>query len=343
MKRHGNLFPQIVDTDNLYLAYRKARKGKGWQNTVKDFEVDLDFNLWRIQQSLVNKTFSTSPYKPKTIYEPKQRTIYKLPFDPDRVVQHALMNVVEPIWDKMLIYDSYACRQGKGIHASSLRTMDFVRWNTYCLQCDVSKFYPSIDHDILFDIVKRKIKCKDTLWLLEDIIYSFSGGKNVPIGNYTSQWLGNLYLNELDQVLKHQYHIKNYIRYCDDFLLFCNDKRYLGEMAKIIEDFLWERLQLEMSKCELYPVSQGVDFLGYRHFPRGYILVRKSTVKRVKKRLKELPVKLANGEITTEQYRSSLASTMGWLQWANSYNLRQSLNIDALMEVCSDGKATKTF
>jgi RNA-directed DNA polymerase len=343
MKRHGNLFPQIVDTDNLYLAYRKARKGKGWQNTVKDFEVDLDFNLWRIQQSLVNKTFSTSPYKPKTIYEPKQRTIYKLPFDPDRVVQHALMNVVEPIWDKMLIYDSYACRQGKGIHASSLRTMDFVRRNTYCLQCDVSKFYPSIDHDILFDIVKRKIKCKDTLWLLEDIIYSFPGGKNVPIGNYTSQWLGNLYLNELDQVLKHQYHIKNYIRYCDDFLLFCNDKRYLGEMAKIIEDFLWERLQLEMSKCELYPVSQGVDFLGYRHFPRGYILVRKSTVKRVKKRLKELPVKLANGEITTEQYRSSLASTMGWLQWANSYNLRQSLNIDALMEVCSDGKATKTF
>ena len=104
-----------------------------------------------------------------------------------------------------------------------------------------------------------------------------------------------------------------------------------------------ERLQLEMSKCELYPVSRGVDFLGYRHFPRGYILVRKSTVKRVKKRLKELPVKLANGEITTEQYRSSLASTMGWLQWANSYNLRQSLNIDALMEVCSDGKATKTF
>ena len=103
MKRHGNLFPQIVDTDNLYLAYRKARKGKGWQNTVKDFEVDLDFNLWRIQQSLVNKTFSTSPYKPKTIYEPKQRTIYKLPFDPDRVVQHALMNVVEPLWDSMFI------------------------------------------------------------------------------------------------------------------------------------------------------------------------------------------------------------------------------------------------
>jgi retron-type reverse transcriptase len=335
MKRHGNLFEQIVDLDNIYLAYRKARKGKGWQDTVKSFERNLDENILSIRDSLINKTFTTSPYKTKTIYEPKQRVVYKLPFNPDRIVQHALMNVIEPIWDRMFIFDSYACRQGKGIHAGSKRTMEFVRRNRYCLKCDVSKFYPSVVHDILFEIVQRKIKCKGTLWLFEDIIYSFPGGKNVPIGNYTSQWLGNLYLNELDQLLKHQYHIRDYIRYCDDFLLFHDDKKYLGDMAKVIEAFLAERLQLQFSKCDLFPVSRGVDFLGYRHF-KDYILVRKSTAKRVKKRLKRLPVLLEKGIITKEQYRSSLASTMGWLKWANSYNLRVSLEIDKLMEACNE-------
>lgn len=334
MKRHGNLFDQITNKENIYLAYRKARKGKGWQNTVKNFEKDLEANITKIHESLVNKTFKTSPYKTKIIREPKERLIYKLPFNKDRIVQHALMNVLEPIWDKLFIYDSYACRKGKGIHAGSRRTMEFVRKNDYCLKSDISKFYPSINHDILFDIVQRKIKCKDTLWLIKNIIYSIGGGVNVPIGNYTSQWLGNLYLNELDQLLKHKYHIKHYIRYCDDFLLFHNDKKFLGEMASVIKEFLRERLQLKLSKCDLFPVSRGVDFLGYRHF-RGYILVRKSTAKRVKKRLKRLPVLLAQSKISREQYRSSLASTMGWLKHSNSYNLRNSLQIDALMEVCN--------
>lgn len=211
--------------------------------------------------------------------------------------------------------------------------MKYVRKNDFCLKCDISKFYPSINHDILFEIVQRKIKYKDTLWLIENIIYSIGGVVNVPIGNYTSQWLGNLYMNELDQLLKHRYHIKNYIRYCDDFLLFHDDKKFLGEMAGIIKEFLGEKLQLKLSKCDLFPVSRGVDFLGYRHF-RRYVLVRKSTAKRVKKRLKRLPVMLVKGKITKEQYRSSLASIKGWLKWSNSYNLRKSLQIDALTEAC---------
>jgi retron-type reverse transcriptase len=342
MKRHRDLFTKIVDKENIFLAYRKARKGKGWQNTIKNFEGNLEENIAKIHESLVNKTFKTSPYKTKIIHEPKRRIIYRLPFNPDRIVQHALMNTLEPIWDKMFIYDSYACRTGKGIHAGSKRTMEFVRKNRYCLKCDISKFYPSINHDILFEIVQRKIKCKDTLWLIQNIIYSIGGGFNIPIGNYTSQWFGNLYMNELDQLLKHKYHIKCYIRYCDDFLLFHNDKKFLGEMADVIEEFLREKLQLKLSKCDLFPVSRGVDFLGYRHF-RGYILVRKSTAKRVKKRLKRLPILLAKGKLTTEQYRSSLASTMGWLKWSNSYNLRQSMHIDTLMEVCNGESKAKAF
>jgi retron-type reverse transcriptase len=282
---------------------------------------------------LIDKTFTTSPYIEKVITEPKVRTIYKLPFNPDRVVQHALMNVLERIWEPLFIFDSYACRNSKGIHAGSKRTMEFIRaagTGAYCLKMDVSKFYPSIDHDILFDLVQKKIKCRDTLWLLEDIIYSVPGGKNTPIGNYTSQWLGNLYLNELDHFVKHECHIKYYIRYCDDFILIHQDKKLLGRLAQVIGSFLGSRLDLRLSKCDLFPVNQGVDFLGYRHFPK-YILVRRSTVKRAKCRLKDLPRRLEAGEITPEQYRSSLASTLGWLKWADSYNLKKSLGLDDLM------------
>lgn len=336
MKRHGNLFARITDIDNIYRAYCNARKGKGWQRTIRVFEENLEANLKKIQESLVNKTFKTSPYTVKVIYEPKERIIYRLPFDPDRIVQHALMNVVEPIWDNLFIYDSYACRKGKGIHAGSRRTMKFVRRNDYCLKCDIAKFYPSINHDILFDIVQRKIKCKDTLWLIGEIIYSIGGGVNVPIGNYTSQWFGNLYLNELDQFIKHRCFVRDYIRYCDDFLLFNNDKKFLAEMTERVQDFLGKRLRLRLSKCDLFPVSRGVDFLGYRHF-KGYVLVRKTTAKRIKKRLKKLPALLGRGSISMEQYRSSLASTIGWLKWANSYNLRKSLKIDLLMEACRGG------
>ena len=329
MKRHGNLWNKITDLDNIYPAYKKARKGKSWQNTISRFDDDLDENIFNIRDLLIEKTFTTSSYIEKTIYEPKQRIIYKLPFNPDRVVQHALMNVLEPIWSSVFIHDSYACRIGKGIHAASRRTMDFIRaagTGAYCLKMDIRKFYPSIDHDILFEIVQRKIKCPDTLWLLEDIIYSIPGGKNVPIGNYTSQWLGNLYMNELDRYLKHEHKIRHYIRYCDDFILLHQDKRFLGKMADEIKCFLADKLALKLSKNDIFPVHQGIDFLGYRHFS-DHILVRKSTAKRIKRRMRGLSGRLARGEISSDQYRSSIASTEGWIRWANSHNFEQSLGL----------------
>lgn len=330
MKRYNNLFPYIVDYDNLYLAYRKARKGKAWQNTIKVFENNTKENLKNIQKDLLNESFKTSEYKTKQVYEPKQRTIYILPFYPDRIVQHALMNIIEPLWDKRFIYDSYSCRKGKGQHKGSRRCMEFVRRYKYCLKGDISKFYPSINHDIMYGLVEKTIKCPKTLNLLKNIIYAIGGGENIPIGNYTSQWLGNLYLHELDKYCKHTLKIKGYVRYCDDFILLHNDKNYLHYCLQKIKSFLQYELNLIMSKDSVFPVTQGIDFLGYRHFPR-YILLRKSTAKRVKKRLSKLPKLLHQGLITREQYISSIESTKGWLKWCNSYNFKIHNQIDNLL------------
>jgi len=334
MKRHGNLFSEIITLPNFWLGYQKARKGKRWQKAVKEFEANAVANVLSVRNTVFNGQFSTSPYRNKTIYEPKQRQIYILPFAPDRIAQHSLMNIIEPIWEGLFIHDSYACRVGKGIHAGSRRTMEFLRKNKYCLQCDIAKFYPSIKHNILFDIIQQKIKCRDTLALIHDIIYSIDGGQNVPIGSYTSQWFGNLYMNELDHYLKHTHKIRNYIRYCDDFLLFHSDKSYLHDVADALEDFIDSHLGLRLKKRTIFPVTQGVDFLGYRHF-RDYILLRKSTAKRVQKRLKKLPHMLEAGQLTREQFRSSLASTMGWMKWANTYNLSLSLELERLWGPCN--------
>jgi RNA-directed DNA polymerase len=331
MKRHGNLWDKIIDEENLSEAYRKARKHKSNFRSVKKFELDEEGNLKKVRQSLLDKTFTTSPYTSKIIYEPKKRVIYALPFSPDRIVQHALMNVLAPIFDRLFIDNSFACREGKGQHSGSAKTREYIKKNKYCLKGDISKFYPSINHEILLKIIKRKIKCQDTLWLIENIVNSFPGETNAPIGNLTSQWFGNLYMNELDTYVKQELKIKDYLRYCDDFCLFHDDKKVLNEAAVKIEDFVKNELNLKLSKCDLFPVSRGVDFLGYRHFTR-YTLLRKRTAKRVKKRIKALPAKLERGVITKEQYRSSLASTYGWLKWADTYNLRMKLEIDTMLE-----------
>lgn len=332
MKRYGNLFDKITDEENILLAYRKAKKGKMWQRKIRHIDGDRDFYLQELRESLLNKTFHTAPYREKWIFEPKKRLIYILPFYPDRIVQHALMNVVAPIWDKMMIADSYSCRIGKGQHAGSCRCMQFVKRNRFCLQCDVSKFYPSIHHETLKEIVARKIKDKDVLWLMNDIIDSTETPTNVPIGNYTSQWFGNLYLTELDMRVKHNYHVKDYLRYCDDFLFFDDDKEKLNFIAADVTAFLANKLKLTLSKCSLFHTPQGVDFLGYRHFPNGKLLVRKRTAKRIKRRLKALPYLYRHGELSLKQAMSVVASAKGWLKFANTYNLRQAMAINNLWD-----------
>lgn len=337
MKRHGSLFDEIVSLENIELAYCKARRNKTWQKKVKRIDRRREKYLACLHDKLVAGTYYTSPYKQKRIYEPKERIIYVLPFWPDRICQHAVMNVIAPIWDRLFISDSYACRDGKGQHAGSKRCMQFVRRNQCVLQCDVSKFYPNINHEVLMRIIARKIKDKRVLALLDEVVRSIGGETNVPIGNYTSQWFGNLYLNELDMLMKQKYHVKDYMRYCDDFLLFSNDKAFLREMADIIRDFLGEKLKLKLSKCALYPTSHGVDFLGYRHFPSGKILVRKSTAKRIKKELKAIPWKVKHGRMTREQALSTVCSYRGWIQWANAHHLAVSTHLYELEKELREG------
>ena len=330
MKRHGELFPQIIAEENIELAFAKARKGKAWQNSVKEVEREREEKLEALRNMLVDGTFKTSVYKVTVIHEPKERQIFILPFYPDRIVQHAIMNIVAPLWDSMFIHDSYACRTGKGQHAGSKRCMQFVRRNAWVCQFDISKFYPSIPHENLLKVIGRKIKDERVMRLFADIIGSIGDGRNVPIGNYTSQWYGNLYLNEVDQIVKHQLHVRDYIRYCDDFLLFGNDKDEMKRLADTVEAFVSEKLMLTLSKKALYPTSHGVDFLGYRHFPNGKILVRKSTAKRVRQRLKEIPWELKHGKITKEQAEGKIASAHGWLKHANTHHLRMAIKLDEL-------------
>ena len=341
VKKVKNVWHKIVDDANIEWAYRKAKKGKSKYNAVRYIEAHKEECLKQVKQLLVEGKFTTGEYKLKIIKEPKEREIFVLPFFPDRIVQHAIINVLEPIFVKLFIKDSYACIDGRGIHKGSLRIMEFVRKNKYCLKMDIRKFYPSINHNILMRILERKIGDKKLLCLLEDIVRSIPGETNVPIGNLTSQWFGNLYMNELDTFIKHKLKIKCYLRYCDDFALFSNDKKQLNEAKHQIIKFLNEELNLTLSKCDLFQTSQGVDFLGYRHF-RKYILIRKSTVKRVKKRLVKVKKAYLEGKMPHDKFRSVVASTDGWFKWANSHNLSLSLQLNELKEMAKDDRRNAT-
>lgn len=328
MKRYGNLWEKVISKENFREAYQKSKKNKSKFKAVIKFEKDWENNLEEVRKLLLNKEFKTAKYKRKIVFEPKKRIIYVLPYKPDRIIQHALMNVLTPIFEKLFIRDSYACIKYRGQHKGSLRCMEYVRRNKFCLKCDVKSFYPSIDQKILFEMLKRVIKDKEVLWLLEDIVFSFkdSNGKNVPIGNLTSQWFGNFYLTKLDRFVKQELKIKDYVRYCDDFCLFHNDKQYLHECKRRIEKFLKEELELRFSKSDVFNTKQGVDFLGYRHFD-NYILLRKNTAKRIIRRFRELPENLKCGIITEEQYRSTISSAYGWLKHANTHNLQVKLDL----------------
>ena len=332
VKKYKNLWKDVIAEENIAEAYRKSIKGKRSYSSVKRFEQDVEGNLKKIRESLINQTYKTSPYNQRTIYEPKERIIYVLPLNPDRVVHHALMNILIPIFTKMFIKNTFACIKDRGLHKGSILTTKYVKKYKYCLKCDIRKFYPSINHDVLYQMCERKFKEKEILWLLHEIIYSIEGETNVPIGNLPSQWFGNFYMTPFDRYVTEDLGINAYVRYCDDFCLFSNDKSELNKAKVKIEIFLRDVLKLKMSKCDLFRTTQGVDFLGYRHF-KNYKLLRKRTGKRVKKRLPVILKRFKEGKISQDKFRSCVESTYGWVKWANTYNFQLKLKLAEMREL----------
>jgi len=264
MKRHGNLWEKITDIENIKLAHKNARKGKTKYKAVQEIDEDIDRYTNEIQQMLIAKTFTTSAYKMFIKKDRgKVREIHKLPYFPDRIIQHAIMQVVEPIWKSTLIADTYQSIKGRGVHKVLPKVVKAVQQDgvKYCLKMDVKKFYPSVNQSIMKEIIRRKIKCKDTLWLLDDIIDSST--KGLPIGNYISQYLGNLYLSKLDHTMKEDLKVRYYYRYCDDIVILGNDKTTLHGLRQYTENML-SGLQVKLkSDYRVHPNMVGVDLLGY--------------------------------------------------------------------------------
>lgn len=242
------------------------------------------------------------------------------------------MNILEPILENLMIQNSFACIKGRGPLSASLKCSEFVRKYRYCLKGDIRKFYPSINQKILSAKFHRIIKDQRFMAILDDVIFSFPGGYNCPIGNYLSQWCGNYYLTEMDNYILHTLKPSGYERYCDDFLLFSNDKAFLHDCKAKIESFIYDRLELRFSKAQVFSVKQGVDFCGYRHF-KGYVLVRKSTAKRLKRRFRKLNRKLDGTEkINLEKETGRAAAGNGLMLHACTHRLRISVRYDEIIK-----------
>ncbi len=317
MKTYKNLWDEFISRENFDVAVKKAVKSKKNKKQTKFFLEHKDELLEKLREDLQNDRYKNSKYRIFYVFEPKKREIYELPLYPDHIVHHALINVLGPIWQKRFIKDSYACIPGRGIHSAAQRAMLFVRKNKYVLQCDVRKFYPSIDHNIMMDIIARKIHDRKILRLLKKIVFSLPGGKNLPIGNLTSQWMGNLYLTELDLFVKHQLKCANYLRYSDDFCIFHNDKNFLNAIKSDVQRFVENNLNLKLSKA-IVKQSDGMTFVGFRLF-KNFILLRQRTVKKIKKRMRFF----VDRNICSEHVRASIASMMGLMRWAKTFNLRK--------------------
>lgn len=327
MKRIGNLFDRVIDIDNLRLADEKARKGKLRSYGVKVHDKKREANLVALHESLKNGTFKTSKYHIFTIYEPKERKIFRLPYYPDRILHHAIMNVLEPIWVSVFNNNTYSCIKNRGIHKCAkdvrMALKQAPMGTRYCLKIDIKKFYPSIDHELLKVVVRRKIKDGRLLALLDEIIDSVPSG--VPIGNYLSQYFANLFLAYFDHWLKEQKRVKYYWRYADDIVILSHDKDSLHALLHEIRAYLGGNLNLKVKRnYQVFPVdARGIDFLGYV-FYHSHTRLRKSIKQKLCRRVARLnKQKVAPSK---EQYKQQICSWWGWCKYCNSINLVNKLS-----------------
>jgi retron-type reverse transcriptase len=319
MKRYGNLYDKICSVENLKLADKIARKGKLRSYGVRRHDKHREQNIQRLHETLVNESYRTSSYTIFKIYDPKEREISRLPYYPDRIVHHAIMNYLEPIFVSVFTKNTYSCIKRRGIHGAFVDVQNALRRDPtgtdYCLKLDIRKFYPSIDHEILKLIIRKKVKDNRLLSLLDEIINSAPG---VPIGNYLSQYFANLYLAYFDHWIKEEKRVKHYFRYADDIVILHSSKEYLRGLFLEIQDYLSERLKLVIKKnWQIFPVkSRGIDFIGYI-FYHTHILLRKGIKKRFCRRLSLLNKK----EISDKKYMIAICSWLGWAKHCDSKHL----------------------
>jgi hypothetical protein len=345
MKTYKHLADQVVGFDNLFQAFRSARRGKRSRPDVAEFEYRLEENLLQLQEELRNQTYTPGAYNSFWIHDPKRRLVSAAPFR-DRVVHHALCRVIEPIFEARFIFDSYACRKGKGTHAAIRRAQSLARQNQYVLQCDLQQFFPSIDHALLRGEIARLVRDDWVLWLVDQILTSgkdvhsqnfqpvyFAGDdlfaalrpRGLPIGNLTSQFWANVYLNPLDQFIKRELKCRAYLRYVDDFLLFHPRKERLHAWrSEVIQFAAGLRQRLHENRCVVFPVQTGIPFLGWRVYPDHLRLKHRSGLD-FQRRLAQMRRRVRSGCLT---YAKMHASVMGWIAHAahgDTWGLRCSL------------------
>lgn len=295
------------------------------------FTKDKEDNLETVRNDILGLSYEPSEYRYFKVYEPKERQIMALPFY-DRVVQHAINNVLEPIFNQRFIFHSYACRKTKGMHAASDTLQEWLyEWQKfhpdqplYAIKADIHHYFQSINHDVLKAEIRKVIKDAGALVLIDRIIDhngQMPDGVGIPVGNLTSQLFANIYLNKLDQYIKHTLGAKYYMRYMDDFILLSPDKEQLRRWLEDIERFLRDEIKLELNpKTTILAAKNGIDFVGYKH-RATHRKVRPDSVKRIKKTIK----KYESGKITKEQLQKSIASWTGHAGHADSYNLQKKV------------------
>jgi retron-type reverse transcriptase len=345
MKTYNHLYAQITDFENILLAWRKARRDKRYTATAAAFEQNLDVELTTLQEELLEESYQPGVYRSFTIHEPKRRKISAAPFR-DRVAHHALCNVITPIYERKFIADSFANRPGKGTHAALDRCTYFMRRYTYVLPCDVQQFFPAIDHELLKAMLARTITCLPTLrlcakiidsglgilneayemhWFPGDDLLAVSRPRGLPIGNLTSQFWANVYLNDLDQFVKHDLRCTGYARYVDDFLLFAESKLTLHTWRDAIIAFLQkQRLTIHEDRAQPRPVEDGIPFLGFTVFPDHRLLKRGKGLA-YRRHLKTLWRGYKAGEISREAGRASVMAWIGHVQHGDTWGLRRKL------------------
>ena len=341
MKTYKHLYSQVCAFENLYLAYRKARKGKRGKVYVAEFERAYEDELLSLQNELCSKTYLPGSYQSFHVHEPKKRLISAAPFR-DRVVHHALCRVIEPIWERRFIDTSYANRVGKGTHRALGKTTEYARRYRWFLQCDVRQFFPSIDHTILRNELARLIADQDVLWLCDVILQSgvgvlseqydmswFPGDdllsanrpRGLPIGNLTSQFLANVYLNQFDHYVKRELKCIAYVRYVDDFLLFGDDLLQLYRWRnKIIEKLAVLRLTIHEESAQVYAVKSGIPFLGFRIYPEHRRIKRRKVIcyrRKLKQSLTE--------NFTYQGLQSSIRGWVNHARYGDTWGLRNRM------------------